>query len=87
MDISIKDLVITDGTMQILPIQQLIPMQWIGGEVWWFERFIYSHKNRCNTGEGNGHYMRFQRANGDSKLIILGFANGIETRNVGSSCW
>ena len=32
MDISIKDLVSIQA-MQILPIQQLIPMQWIGGEV------------------------------------------------------
>ena len=33
------------------------------------------------AGEGNGHYMRFQRANGDSNTSPMGFANGIETRD------
>lgn len=35
----------------------------------------------AGAGEGNGHYMRFQRANGDSNLNTMGFANGIETRD------
>jgi len=33
----------------------------------------------AGAGEGNGHYMRFQRANGDSNTNQMGFANGIET--------
>ena len=35
----------------------------------------------AGAGEGNGHYMRFQRANGDSNTAAMGFANGIETRD------
>ena len=36
MDVLIKDLVSIQQIQMVYSIQQLIPMQWIGGEVVWY---------------------------------------------------
>ena len=53
MDISIKDLILTQA-MQILPIHQLIPMQWIDGEVL-VEKTVTSIHTRTDGGHGEGN--------------------------------